>query len=79
MLRAQDFLDLMRARPFIPLRIHLSDGRSFDVRHPEMMLVTKSFLYVAVSLTPGVIAEHTERIAIMHVTSVKELAPAGEP
>jgi hypothetical protein len=37
----QEILRYVRAQPFRPFRIHLVSGRSFDVRHPEMVKVGK--------------------------------------
>jgi hypothetical protein len=41
---------LLRAQPFKPFRIHLTDGRNLDVVGPEWMLVTRTTSYVG---TPG--------------------------
>lgn len=32
-----EILELQRAQPFRPFRLHLADGRSFDVDHPEFL------------------------------------------
>ena len=37
----QDFFDLLRRRPFVPFRIFATDGRTFDVRHPDQALVLR--------------------------------------
>ena len=34
--------------PFAPFRIYLSDQSHFDIRHPEMLLVTRRVVYVAI-------------------------------
>lgn len=39
---------LLRRRPFEPFQIRLSDGEKYDVRHPEMALLLKSRIVVAV-------------------------------
>jgi len=31
----EEILALLRTRPFVPFRIHLLDGTTYDVRHPE--------------------------------------------
>jgi hypothetical protein len=33
-----DFLYLLRRRPFLPFRVFLSDGSTYDVRHPDQAL-----------------------------------------
>jgi hypothetical protein len=32
----------MAAEPFRPFRLHMAGGRTFEVRHPEMIKVGKS-------------------------------------
>ena len=38
----QDLFDLLRRRPFVPFRIFATDGRTFDVRHPDQALVLRT-------------------------------------
>ncbi len=47
-MKPQDLLDLLRRRPFEPFRLHLSDGAVYDVRHPDMAIVQRSKVIVAV-------------------------------
>jgi hypothetical protein len=35
-----DYYSLTRARPFVPFRVVTSDGTVYEVRHPDMLLVT---------------------------------------
>ncbi len=44
---AADFYSLTRRHPFVPFRIVTSDGTIYDVRHPDMVLVTLSSVVVA--------------------------------
>ena len=37
-----------RQRPFMPFRIHMSDGSYYDVRHPEMALITRRVISIAI-------------------------------
>jgi hypothetical protein len=34
-----DFYSLLRAKPFVPFRVVTSDGTTYEVRHPEMVMV----------------------------------------
>ncbi|TWT99110.1 hypothetical protein Pla108_00430 [Botrimarina colliarenosi] len=43
-----DIRDRQMARPFQPFRLHMSNGMSVDVRHPEMIVVGDEALTVAV-------------------------------
>ena len=46
MLTPASVLTYVRAEPFRPFRIHMASGRTFDVRHPEMVRVGRSNLLV---------------------------------
>jgi hypothetical protein len=39
---ANDLLFWLRAAPFRPFRIVLNSGRTYDIRHPEMLKVGRS-------------------------------------
>ena len=45
-MRPEDLLDWVRAVPFQPFRICLVSGRSYDVRHPEMVKVGRSTMHI---------------------------------
>ena len=45
-MRPADLLLMIRATPFAPFRIRLNSGRTFDVRHPEMVKVGRSSAYL---------------------------------
>jgi hypothetical protein len=54
------------ARPFEPFRIHLADGRQFDVEHPEF-LAYRGGRIATVFSTP----EYAEFVDLLLVTSVE--------
>ncbi len=37
----------MRQQPFVPFRLCMTDGASLEVRHPGMMLISRTILAVA--------------------------------
>jgi hypothetical protein len=46
MMTPQTMLGYIKAEPFRPFRVHMASGRTFDVRHPEMIKVLKSYALV---------------------------------
>jgi hypothetical protein len=38
----------LRRRPFQPFRVHLADGRVFDIRHPELQYVGEAVFALGV-------------------------------
>jgi hypothetical protein len=58
---------LHQARPFQAFDIHLADGRSVPVEHPEMLAITPPGRTIGVGLADGTI----ETIDLLLVTSLK--------
>ncbi len=75
-----DLLRLLRARPFTPFRIHLDDGRAFEARHPEFVLVGAASAIVATpdQQNQGQFTAY-EIVALRHVTSLEPIPSAAPP
>ena len=56
-----------QAKPFQPFDIHMGDGRSVPVEHPEMLAITPPGRTIGVGLADGTI----EIIDLLLVTSLK--------
>ena len=77
-MRPQDLIELLRAHPFEPFRLHLSDGASFEIRHPDMAIVERSKVIVAVpGRDPDGPAERTVSCALVHITRTEVLNGAS--
>ncbi len=46
MMTTRELFRYLRAEPFRPFRIHMASGRTFDIRHPEMVRVGRSDLVI---------------------------------
>jgi hypothetical protein len=53
---SQEVLNYVQARPFRPFQIRMNSGRTFDIRHPEMVRVGKRdvLIFTFVSDSPDV-------------------------
>ena len=69
---AQDLYEVLRAQPFKPFRIHLADGRSREVRHPDEVLVLRTRVILPLDRRHGEVPEGTEHISMAHVVSIEE-------
>ena len=47
-MRIEDVEELVRRRPFEPFRICMTDGRTYDIAHPELCLPGRNKVHVAV-------------------------------
>lgn len=59
------------ARPFVPYRLTLTDGRAYEVSHPELFVigVTASFLFLPQIIDGVPYADRMLRISNEHVTA----------
>ncbi len=46
MMTSRKLVDYVTAEPFRPFRIKMASGQSFDIRHPEMILVGRTSVRV---------------------------------
>ena len=46
-MRTNEIEKQLRQRPFVPFRLCMTDGASLEVRHPEMILISRTILAVA--------------------------------
>lgn len=40
-MRREELIEKLRSSPFRPFRLYVSDGGTFDIRHPEMLMVSR--------------------------------------
>jgi hypothetical protein len=73
-MRPEKLEELLRRRPYVPIRLHLSDGTTFDIRHPEMALLTRSTVDIGVTEKEGTtIADRVVYCSLLHVVKVENL------
>src|SRR5437867_2410813 len=73
----EELLAAVRRRPFVPFRLHIADGSSYDIRHPEMILVTRRTAFVGIPGEPGQVAERAVTVVIPHISRLEEIATAA--
>jgi hypothetical protein len=78
-MRPDDILQFLRARPFQPFSISLSDGQQYEVRHPDNAIVTSSAVLVAVPgpRGPDGPADRAVTCAIVHIMQMEALNGAS--
>jgi hypothetical protein len=64
-------LEYIGAEPFRPFRIKMASGQSFDIRHPEMILVGRSSARVYTAIDNG--HEKWHGLSLMLMESIEPL------
>lgn len=74
-MKAENLIELLEERPFAPLRLHLSDGRKHEVRHPEMAIVSDEVVAIGLPREgSSTIAERITNCAIAPIVEVEPIA-----
>ena len=73
----QTFRELLTRRPFQPFRLVMSSGQAYEVRHPEMTLLTRSDMLVGVGETDEGVPAEFKICSLLHVTTVEPLLASG--
>jgi hypothetical protein len=73
-----DLLQAVRRRPFTPFRIEVSDGSTYDVRHPELVMVGLGSVTIGIraSEQPQPVYERVETVSLGHVVKLIPLDTA---
>jgi hypothetical protein len=77
MITASELKARMIAQPFVPFRICLSDGKTYDITNHDMMFMSRNSVYIGVALDAEDIAERLVQCAILHITRVEDNIPAN--
>jgi hypothetical protein len=69
-----------RRRPFVPFRVHVADGVSYDVLNPEFVSVGRTVLFVGVRRDPtSEVLDEPVIVALRHITRIEPLVDQAVP
>jgi hypothetical protein len=67
----QTFRELLAQRPFRPFRIVMSSGLSYEFRHPEMALLTRTAMLIGTGEEEEGVPAEFRICSLLHVTTVE--------
>lgn len=76
----ESFRNLLRQRPFKPFRLVMTSGKAYEVRHPEMAMLTRNDILVGVNVAEDGMPAEFDICPLFHVATVETLstdAPAA--
>ncbi len=77
MFTADDIQRRIHQRPFKPVRILISGGQSYDIYHPDLVMIGRREVTVGTASTDNPTHyEQLSRLAIMHITALEDLPSA---
>lgn len=71
----QDIWRTVRRRPFEPFRLTLTEGSTYEIKHPEFCMVTVSSVIIGLQPTddPDPLAQRKVEIDVSHVVKLEPL------
>jgi hypothetical protein len=76
MFTALQFKERLNQNPFKPFRIHMSDGKTYDITNHDVAMVKRHALEVGIDPDQDSIAGRFVECALLHITRVEELTEA---
>jgi hypothetical protein len=73
-MRPGDIRVFLQRQPFQPFRITLTDGRTYEVRHPELVMVGRSSLVIGFP-APGDVEPVYDRFVTVSLLNVMQMEP----
>jgi hypothetical protein len=70
-----DLLQAVQRRPFEPFRVQVSDGTTYDVRHPDLVMVGLGAIIIGVPAIgqPRGVYERAETVSLSHIVKLLPL------
>jgi hypothetical protein len=80
-MRPEDVQKFLRSRPFRPFRLTLTDGRIYDVTHPELALVGRNWVEVGLARPgdPEGVADGAVTLSLLHIMQIENVELAQPP
>jgi hypothetical protein len=76
-----DILEFVRRKPFKPFRVTLSDGRTYEIHHPELAMVGLSIVVIGVPAPnySDPVFQRAITVDLAHIMEAEELPTPVSP
>jgi hypothetical protein len=77
----EELAHALRRRPFVPFRLTLTEGSSYDVRHPELCMAGRRSAVIGLAPTddPDLLFDRSVTVDVLHIVKLEPLEPASSP
>jgi len=70
-MRRDELQEALRQTPFEPFRLHLTNGMVYEIRHPEMALLTRHGVHVVELTKAGKPTDKVVKCDLIHVAALE--------
>jgi len=76
----EELRDTSRRQPFLPFRIVMTDGATFEIRHPDLIWVGRRSAMIGLTGQSGQeFYERSVQVDLLHVIRLEPIALASQP
>jgi hypothetical protein len=72
-MEAEEIHRTLKQQPFQPIRIHISDGASYDITHPDQVIVAKRWLHIGLGGVNGGPFQNIAVVTNLHITRLEPI------
>jgi hypothetical protein len=72
----EDLEDYLKRQPFMPFRIHMGNGRTHEVRHPETAILTIEAVVVGVHQEGERYPRYTRTLSLININELEPIVSA---
>lgn len=72
-MRPNDIRAQLRKQPFEPLRLFVSDGATYDIRHPELAMVGQTEVIIATEVGKDDLPARFGFVDPIHITRIEPI------
>jgi hypothetical protein len=76
-MRAEEFKQLLEQRPFVPFRIFVTGGSTYDILHEDFVIVARSLVTIGAVVGPDGIVDRIVHVPLIHINKIEMLQPAA--
>ena len=69
----QELYAVLRRQPFEPFCLHVSDGKHYEIRHPEQMILSRRAAHVGIGPDGEGPFQRIAIVSLVHVTRVEPI------
>ena len=75
----QTYRELLSQRPFRPFRLVMSSGLTYEVRHPEMAMLTRTDILIGVGESEDGVPAEFRICSLLHVATIEPISASTAP
>ncbi len=75
----EELASALRRQPFVPFRITLTEGSTYEIRHPELCVPGRrsAFIGIAAPDDPDRLFERSVTIDLLHIVRLESIEPVS--